>query len=127
MTLTPLQGDLQIEVMRTLWRLRSGTVERVRRELPPRYQGAYTTVQTVLNRLAERGLVDRRRIGKVIEYSPRLTEAEYIARSMERALAGASVDARQAALADLISGLQPAELDVVRRHSKDIARKRRKA
>ena len=33
----------------------AGTVEQVRGELPPRYQGAYNTVQTVLNRLAERG------------------------------------------------------------------------
>jgi predicted transcriptional regulator len=48
-------GDLQAQIMTVLWRLESGTVEQVRSGLPARYRGAYTTVQTVLNRLAERG------------------------------------------------------------------------
>lgn len=51
-----LQGELQLEVMRVLWRLgRPGSVEDVRSSLPQRQRGAYTTVQTVLNRLAEEG------------------------------------------------------------------------
>lgn len=58
---TPIQGELQAQVMAALWRLGSGTVDQVRDALPARYRSAYTTVQTVLNRLAERGLLDRER------------------------------------------------------------------
>jgi len=61
-----IQGDLQAQIMTALWRLESGTVEQVRSGLPARYRGAYTTVQTVLNRLAERGLLVRSKRGNAI-------------------------------------------------------------
>jgi predicted transcriptional regulator len=105
-----IQGELQSQVMAALWRVGSGTVEQVRQELPPRYQGAYNTVQTVLNRLAERGLLERAREGRGFVYRPRLSEAEYLSGSIRRTLAGASSSARQAALASIIGGLRPDEL-----------------
>ena len=104
-----IQGELQSQVMAALWRVGSGTVEQVREELPPRYQGAYNTVQTVLNRLAERGLLERAREGRTFVYRPRVTEAEYLSGSIRRTLAGASTEARQAALASIIGGLRPDE------------------
>ena len=61
---TPLQGELQTQIMTAIWRLQDGTVEQVRQALPAHHQGAYNTVQTVLNRLAERGLLSRRREGR---------------------------------------------------------------
>src|ERR1700755_2685624 len=96
--------------MSALWRLGAGTVEQVRSELPGRYRGAYNTVQTVLNRLAERGLLERVREGRGFVYRPLLSEAEYLSGSIRRTLAGASSDARQAALASIIGGLRPDEL-----------------
>jgi predicted transcriptional regulator len=109
--LTPIQGDLQAQVMSALWRLAAGTVEQVRAELPPRYRGAYNTVQTVLNRLAERGLLERVREGRGFVYRPRVSEAEYLSGTIRHTLAGASIDARRAALASIIGGLGPGELD----------------
>jgi predicted transcriptional regulator len=102
---TPLQGELQTQIMAAIWRLEDGTVEQVRQALPTHHQGAYNTVQTVLNRLAERGLLARRREGHVIVYAPRLSEAEYLSRSMEHTLRRASSEARQVALAQLIGTL----------------------
>ena len=67
---TPLQGELQTQIMAAIWRLDEGTVEQVRQALPSHHQGAYNTVHTVLNRLAERGLLTRRREGHVIVYAP---------------------------------------------------------
>lgn len=101
--------------MPVLWRLESGTVEQVRSALPERYRSAYTTVQTVLNRLAERGLLSRERHGNVIVYRPRLTEAEYLSRSIGRSLAGASQEARRVVLAQLVGGLDGEELSELRR------------
>ncbi len=108
--LTPIQGDLQTQVMSALWRLGAGTVEQVRSELPSRYRGAYNTVQTVLNRLAERGLLEREREGRGYVYKPRLSEADYLSGTIRHTLAGASIDARRAALASIIGGLGPGEL-----------------
>jgi predicted transcriptional regulator len=105
-----IQGELQAQVMAALWRLGAATVEQVRSDLPPRYQGAYNTVQTVLNRLVERGLLTRVREGRGFVYRPALTEAEYLSGTIRRTLAGASSDARHAALATIIGGLRPDEL-----------------
>ncbi len=121
----PIQGELQVQVMAALWRLRSGTVEQVRSALPPRYRSAYTTVQTVLNRLADRGLLARDKQGGAIRYTPRVTEAEYLSRSIEQTLAGASLDARQTALAQLIGSLDRDELAALQRRAREIETKRR--
>jgi predicted transcriptional regulator len=49
---------------------------------------AYTTVMTVLNRLAEQGLVARRRAGRAYAYTAVVDEAEVTARQMHRLLEG---------------------------------------
>ncbi len=123
---TPIQGELQTQVMAALWRLGTGTVEQVRSELPSRYRGAYTTVQTVLNRLAERGLLSRTREGRGIVYRPEVSEAEYLSRTIRHTLAGASNDARQAALANIIGGLDARELSEVQKLAKEAGSRRRR-
>lgn len=119
-----IQGDLQAQIMTALWRLESGTVEQVRSGLPARYRGAYTTVQTVLNRLAERGLLVRSKRGNAIVYTPKLTEAEYVSRTIELTLAGASTHARQTAIAQLLGELDRDEITALRRRARDLERKR---
>ena len=123
---TPFTGELQSQIMAALWRLGSGTVEQVRSALPPRYRGAYNTVQTVLNRLAERGLLTRRKAGNAIEYRPVVSEAEYLSRSISQTLAAASMDARQAALARLIGGLEKGELEDLQQKAKEMGATRRR-
>jgi predicted transcriptional regulator len=120
-----IQGELQGQIMAAIWRLQRGTVEEVRSDLPSRYRGAYNTIQTVLNRLAERGLLSRHKRGNAFEYRPRLSEAEYLSRSIERTLAGASSDARQAALAQVIGGLREDELSHLQRLAEERRRRKR--
>jgi predicted transcriptional regulator len=122
----PITGELQLQVMAAVWRLGSGTVEQVRAALPPRYRGAYNTTQTVLNRLADRGLLSRTKRGNAFEYRPRLSESEYLSRSISVTLAGASTDARRAALARLIGDLGDEELEEVRRLARETGGKRRR-
>ena len=123
---TPFTGELQTQIMTALWRLGGGTVEQVRSALPPRYRGAYNTIQTVLNRLAERGLLTRQRTGNAIEYRPAVSEAEYLSSSISQTLAAASMDARQTALALLIGGLGKDELADLQQLAKQLGEKRRK-
>lgn len=122
----PITGELQLQIMSAVWRLGSGTVEEVRTALPPRYRGAYNTTQTVLNRLAERGLLTRSKRGNAFAYRPRISESEYLSRSISLTLAGASTDARKAALARLIGDLGDDELEAVRRLARETGGKRRK-
>jgi predicted transcriptional regulator len=121
---TPLQGELQTQIMAAVWRLEDGTVEQVRQALPSQHQGAYNTVQTVLNRLSERGLLTRRREGHVIVYAPQISEAEYLSRSMEHTLRRASSEARQVALAQLIGSLPRDEAAELGRLAEQVAAER---
>ena len=123
---TPFTGELQTQIMSAMWRLGGGTVEQVRSALPPRYRGAYNTIQTVLNRLAERGLLSRHKTGNAIEDRPVFSEDEYLSRSISQTLAAASMDARQAALARLIGGLDKNELADLQELAGQLRGKRRK-
>ena len=123
---TQLTGELQTQVMDAVWRLGSATVEEVRMALPPRYRGAYNTIQTVLNRLADRNLLSRHKVGNAFQYRARVSEAEYLSRSIAQTLAGASMAARQAALARLIGELDDDELKDLRRLAREMNEKPRK-
>jgi len=120
------RGDLQAEVMSAVWKLGEATVDQVRTEQPRRRDSAYNTVQTVLNRLVERGLLIRTRKGRAFVYKPKLAESEYLSRSIGERLAGASPDARRAALVHLVDGLEPGELDELARRANQIKRRRGK-
>ena len=101
-------GESQTEVMRAVWRTGGGTVDEIRSELPAAFQSSYTTVQTLLNRLAERGLLSRTRGQRArgptakIVYRPVISEEEYLAESIERTLDGATPQARRLALTRFI-------------------------
>ena len=120
-----IKGALQQRVMRALWDLSEGGVEQVRQQLPPKQRGAYTTVQTVLNRLAERGLLHRRRQGNLIIYSPAVSESDYYSRSLTETLSRASSEARRTALATVVGELDPGEVDQIRDLAREVANKRR--
>lgn len=120
----PLRGELQQEIMRVLWQTEEATVEQVRQALPARRRGAYTTVQTVLNRLAGRGLVARHLEGQAIRYSARYSEAEFVSKSLASALKEASEGARRGALTNLVEQLSPADLEAVRTIAAEIRARR---
>jgi BlaI family penicillinase repressor len=63
-------GSRELDVMRVLWDLGSGTVTDVRERLP--VDLAYTTVLTILRNLEEKSYVSRVAEGRAHRYSPRV-------------------------------------------------------
>src|SRR4051794_25651459 len=122
-----VRGDLQAEIMAAVWKLGEARVDDVREQQPPRRRSAYNTVQTVMNRLVERGLLERTRRGHAVHYRARMSEDEYLARTIGDRRAGASPDARRAAWLRLVDGLEPAELEEVARQAERITRARAQA
>jgi predicted transcriptional regulator len=120
-------GDLQTEVMGAIWKLGEATVDDVRELQPANRRSAYNTVQTVLNRLHDRGLLTRQRRGKAYVYRARYDEPELIAMAIQDRLPGASPDTRRAALLNLVGELAPDELEDVARQVNRIRRARGKA
>ena len=107
-----VQGETQLALMRAVWRTGGGTVEEIRGALPEELQSGYKTIQTLLNRLVDRGLLARTPgqaargpTGK-ITYSAVLSEDEYLMETIERTLEGASPEARHVASSQLIGRLE---------------------
>lgn len=69
-------APLELECLRALWPLGQATVREVRRAMAPRLPRAYTTVMTILDRLAQKGIVAREKKGRAWLYRPLLSEAE---------------------------------------------------
>ncbi|HYO84661.1 MAG TPA: BlaI/MecI/CopY family transcriptional regulator, partial [Bryobacteraceae bacterium] len=68
-----LPPPLELECLKTLWLLGQGSVRQVQSSLTPQRQLAYTTVMTVMDRLARRGCVRREKAGRSFVYTPLLT------------------------------------------------------
>jgi predicted transcriptional regulator len=121
-----VRGDLQAEIMATVWRLGEARVDDVREQQPARRRSAYNTIQTVMNRLVERGLLERERRGHAFAYRARISEEDYLARTIGERLADASPTARRAALLKLVDGLDADELKDVAQQAEQVARRRKK-
>jgi len=78
--------ELELEVMKALWRLEDGTVADVKEQLDPFRPLAYTTVMTVLDRLARKGAVSRAKQGRGYLYKPAITSAQAREVAIERLL-----------------------------------------
>lgn len=65
---------LELECMKVLWALGAGTVHEIRQELLAERPLAYTTVLTLMDRLARKGIVEREKRGRAHLYRPSVPE-----------------------------------------------------
>ncbi|NPC44188.1 BlaI/MecI/CopY family transcriptional regulator [Nocardioides sp. zg-1230] len=117
-------GELEQAVLEVLWDLdaagRTASPDGPGvsgREVHERLAGrnlAYTTVMTVLDRLARKDLVVRQREGRAFRYAPRLTRAAMTAELMHEALEGTSGD-REQALVSFVGEASAEDLAALRR------------
>jgi predicted transcriptional regulator len=74
-------GDLQLAIMRSLWRREEGTVVDVHEDLEAERGLALTTIATMLAKLEKKGVVEHRMDGRRFVYRPRIDEGQ-VRRSM---------------------------------------------
>jgi BlaI family penicillinase repressor len=65
---------LELRCMAALWTLGKATVHEIRSGLSPERPLAYTTVMTVMERLARKGMVERAMRGRAHLYRPAVTQ-----------------------------------------------------
>ena len=110
-------AEAEWEVMDGVWHLdRQVTVRDVVDYLYPNGEKAYTTVQTIMNILFEKGVLNRRKIGPVNVYMPTLSR-EDVAQVETRTLVSRMFEGSFGALATYLvdSGeLSQGELDELR-------------
>lgn len=66
-------APLELDCMNTLWGMREATVREIRDGLAVKLPRAYTTIMTIMDRLARKGVVERRKAGRSYIYRPQLS------------------------------------------------------
>ena len=100
-----MMGELETAIMRVLWSAHEPlTVRRIFEVLSEDRQLAYTTVMTVLDRLAKKGRVLRKQEGRAWIYVPATTHSAMVVAEMQSILEEAG-DERNVVLAQFIEGL----------------------
>lgn len=76
--------DAELEILKALWTLGEGTVREVLAKLGPQGRDwAYTTAQTMLGRLEEKGCVARKKRGRAFVFRPLFTRDDLLGGSLE--------------------------------------------
>jgi BlaI family transcriptional regulator, penicillinase repressor len=100
--------ELELEILKVLWRDGAASVRQVRDALEPFRDLAYTSVMTVMNIMAEKGYVRRCKQGGGYVYRPRIKQASTL-RGMLRDLVDRAFDGSAAAL--MVNLLETGDLD----------------
>ncbi len=81
-------APLELECMSALWPMGEGTVRDIHRQLAVIRPRAYTTVLTIMDRLSQKGIVTRRKVGRAYRYQANLTADEARLKAVEKIVAG---------------------------------------
>ena len=92
--LTPL-GETEMEVLQHVWRLGNATVAQVQERILKTRKVAYTTIMTVMKKLADKGYLTYKKDGATYVYEPARSQEEVqqklISNLVDKAFAGSSV------------------------------------
>ncbi|MGA8766247.1 MAG: BlaI/MecI/CopY family transcriptional regulator [Candidatus Acidiferrales bacterium] len=97
-------APLELDCMNTLWPIGEGTVREIRDRLAARLPRAYTTIMTIMDRLARKGVVERAKSGRAYVYRPRLSAEDARAQALELVLENFFGGSKEALLAQLGNG-----------------------
>ncbi|HET7399763.1 MAG TPA: BlaI/MecI/CopY family transcriptional regulator [Intrasporangium sp.] len=116
-------GDLERAVMEHLWTVPQTsaadaaagvTVREVHDAVGVERGLAYTTLMTVLDRMAKKGLVSRERDGRAWRYTPASTRQELTSESLHHTLSELAGEERRSALLHFLDESTPEEIDELR-------------
>lgn len=83
-------GPLERNIMEVLWSHGESRVKDILSAFPDKRDISYSTVITVTNRMVEKGLVKRIKIGKTYFYSPTYSKDEFFGLVSKKVVEGAS-------------------------------------
>jgi predicted transcriptional regulator len=81
-------APLELECLSVLWPMGEGTVRDIHRALLASRPRAYTTVMTIMDRLEQKGIVARRKMGRAFLYEARLSAEEARLKAVEKIVEG---------------------------------------
>jgi BlaI family penicillinase repressor len=81
-------SERELDILKVLWDLGEAKVRDVHKALNAQQKTAFTTVQTLLRIMAEKGLVKQRMAGRTLFYSPVHTLEQVSSRFLKRVFDG---------------------------------------
>jgi BlaI family transcriptional regulator, penicillinase repressor len=98
-------APLELDCMNTLWPIGQATVREIRDLLAARRPRAYTTIMTIMDRLARKGVVERMKAGRAYVYRPRLTAEEARTQAVGQVVENFFGGSKEALLAHVSGGV----------------------
>jgi predicted transcriptional regulator len=98
-------GDLEAEIMECVWERGPVSVKEVHRCLEERREIAYTTVMTVMTRLAGKGLLVSRSQGRAYIYEAAADREAYCSNVVRSFMSDMLVDADRAVLSQFVESV----------------------
>ncbi len=102
-------GELEAEIMECMWEIGSASVREVHVCLAEKREIAYTTVMTVMSRLAEKGMLERRQEGRAYLYAPVESRDTFCTNVVRRVMDGLFGGAGRPVLAHFVENLTEAD------------------
>ena len=98
-------APLELDCMNTLWPMGEGTVREIRDRLAARRPRAYTTIMTIMDRLARKGVVERRKVGRAYFYRPHLSAEDARSQALRQVVENFFDGSTEALLAQLATSI----------------------
>ena len=111
-------GDLEADIMEVVWSKTTITVREVFKELKKSREIAYTTVMTVMTRLAEKGLLQKIKQGNAFVYNAAKSKAEFTKSTIKKVITELLADFSTPAISQFIDSIddsQPEKMDELAR------------
>jgi predicted transcriptional regulator len=77
-------APLELDCLSVLWPMGEATVRDIREALRIERPRAYTTIMTIMDRMAQKGIVSRRKAGRAWLYAPNVSAGEARTRAVQR-------------------------------------------
>jgi BlaI family transcriptional regulator, penicillinase repressor len=81
-------SERELDILKVLWEIGSGTVREVHEHLYPQAELAFNTVQTLMRIMEDKGLVTHRAEGRTFIYSPTHSRERVAARFLNKVFDG---------------------------------------
>jgi predicted transcriptional regulator len=120
--LDKMLGQLESQVMEIIWEKGCEVCVRdVYQELAARREIAYTTVMTIMGRLADKKILNKRKTSNTSYFEPVMSRREFTENVVGNVVDSLLEDFADATLAHFISRVQDKDLDTIRKLEKMLA------
>ncbi|ADG83038.1 CopY family transcriptional repressor [Thermincola ferriacetica] len=126
MGLKKVLGDLEADIMGIIWKEGKATVRDVYEALRLQREIAYTTVMTIMGRLAEKNLLTKEPLGNAYVYTPTVSQEEFSKQVVSEVLDGLLEEFAEPAISHLVERISSEDENKIAELEKLIRERRSK-